>query len=298
MSPFQIVTLPNTLNSALETWFIQNNLLGGVPYSAGSNAQNIHNSVVVYLALCEIQTEIIQKLKSNGNKVVLFHMGDEWAKIDISGYQYCDLVVRNYFFEKIIEPINSYPKIFWAPNGFRTGVGPREMTYLKKSERRHSLASFMGWIKNSVSFNGERNSFAQVVPNCGENLFAMGSDGFASGYNIGLYSAILEDSVFAPCPAGNSPETIRLYDALEVGAIPISLEHSFLKSKNALGALGPVPFPILGSWEELPSYLLKMKEVLSSQPDEIDRLQMECINWWARYKQFISAHILGNINQI
>ena len=148
----------------------------------------------------------------------------------------------------------------WAPNGFRTGVGPREPTILKNILSRQSLSAFLGWIDNPNSFDQERVSFAKAAANCGDNLFVLPSTGFAGGYNVGLYSAIMEDSIFAPCPAGNSPETIRLYDALETGSIPISLEHEFLNSKEALGRIGLVPFPLLRSWNELPDFLQAMRE--------------------------------------
>jgi hypothetical protein len=123
----------------------------------------------------------------------------------------------------------------------------------------------------------------------------MPSNGFAGGYNIGLYSAIMEDSVFAPCPAGNAPETIRLYDALELGCIPISLSHEFLLSKDALASIGPVPFPIIGSWAELPQFLEGMKAKAFSNPSEILELQQRCIDWWASFKLAIQKKISDRI---
>ena len=107
----------------------------------------------------------------------------------------------------------------------------------------------------------------------------MPSNGFAGGYNLGLYSAIMEDSIFVPCPSGNNPETIRLYDALELGCIPIPLPHDFLVSKAALASHGSVPFPLLESWSELPQFLKEMKEKLISNPNEIFELQQRCIEW-------------------
>jgi hypothetical protein len=298
MSLLQIVTTPDTLNSALETWFIQNNLLGGIPYSQGFDPKKIHNSVVVYLELGEINVELIQTLKSAENKVALFHMGDELANKNIAPYALCDLVIRNYYFPHIISNVSQSPKIIWAPNGFRTGVGPRAILKLKLADKRQALAAFLGWINNSASYNGERASFAKAASMCGENLFVMPSNGFAAGYNVGLYSAILEDSIFAPCPAGNSPETIRLYDALETGAIPISLKHDFLISKDALASIGPVPFPIIESWTQLPFYLEKMRIAIDSEPLKIIQLQAECIDWWSRYKKMISSRLLNELNRI
>ena len=186
----------------------------------------------------------------------------------------------------------------WAPNGFRTGVGPRQRQVLKKSFERQSLASFLGWINNGASFNNERASFAGPAAKCGDNLYVMPSNGFAGGYNVGLYSAIMEDTVFAPCPSGNNPETIRLYDALELGCIPISLSHEFLISEDALGLIGAVPFPLLETWEELPKFLEKMKGITQSHPSEISELQEKCIHWWADYKQAIRQKISSRIQAL
>jgi hypothetical protein len=108
----------------------------------------------------------------------------------------------------------------------------------------------------------------------------------------------LEDSIFAPCPAGDSPETIDLYDVLETGAIPISLKHDFLISEDALAAIGPVPFPIIDSWEQLPSYLDQMRSVLSSDPAKISQMQSSCIDWWARYKTMIAARLTDSLKQL
>jgi len=105
----------------------------------------------------------------------------------------------------------------------------------------------------------------------------------------------MEDSIFAPCPSGNNPETIRLYDALELGCIPISLSHEFLLSRDALASIGPVPFPILSSWAGLPQFLESMKAKTLSNPNEILELQQRCISWWSDYKIAIQKKIADSI---
>ena len=298
MSNLQIISAPDSLNAALETWFIQNELFGGSPYSLGINPSELGNATIVYLELNQINVDLIRYIKSLGNKVVLYHMGGERLDKDISAYSECDLVVRNYFFPSIISSADSGGKVLWAPNGFRTGVGPREKSVLKKSLNRQCLSAFLGWINNAASYNNERASFSGPAAACGENLYVMPSNGFAGGYNVGLYSAIMEDSIFAPCPSGNNPETIRLYDALELGCIPISLPHEFLLSKDALASIGPVPFPILGSWAELPQFLGDMKAKALSNPNEILELQLHCINWWSDFKIAIQKRISDRIEAL
>ena len=298
MKKLQIISSPDSLNEALETWFIQNDLFGGVSYALGVNPGLLGDTATIYLELNKINIDLIRHIKSFGNKVILYHMGGERLDKDISAYSECDLVIRNYYFSSIINPSGLGVKVIWAPNGFRTGVGPRAASALKPSMQRQSLASFLGWINNASSYNNERTSFVSPAAACGKDLYVNLSNGFAGGYNVGLYSAIMEDSIFAPCPSGNNPETIRLYDALELGCIPISLPHEFLLSKDALASIGPVPFPILDSWAELPEFLKKMKSRALSDPEKISNLQQSCINWWANFKVSIQSKIAEQIQAL
>jgi hypothetical protein len=200
-------------------------------------------------------------------------------------------VVRNYFFPQIMDNPQYRDKILWAPNGFKSGVGPRSMDKVKKANERQCFAIFAGWISNTVSFGNERAIFAAEAEKCGDNLFWRSSPGFSGGYGVSLYSAMMENSLFAPCPSGNSPETIRLYDALEMGCIPISLPHPYLMSDQALAAMGPVPFPLIDSWEQLPEYLNEMKARFSRHPGEMNALQSKCATWWRDYKLHIHRKI-------
>lgn len=330
------LSTPKTLNGVLETWFVQNELLGGQPasildasfeWSLDSVSKN-----AIYLELFEINRGFIQKTHALGKKVALIHMGDEFAKKDISAYADCDLILRNYYFPELFSRTDLKDRLVWIPNGFKSGVGPRSPASLQPAVNRQHLASFMGWIHNPDSFAGERESFGRMVRSvrktkgsrfaafskwldrkvhfnkerrqfskstfeC-EDLYLLSSTGFASGNNIGLYSAIMENSIFAPCPAGNSPETIRLYDALESGCIPISLDHLFLRSEQALAAIGPVPFPIISSWEQLPEFLSQMKRKFHEDHQSIAQLQQECITWWTRYKQYIAGVIAQRISAL
>jgi hypothetical protein len=326
------VSSAKTLNGALETWFIQNNLLGGLPPAFKESTFELDHKNIIYLELFDFDAEFIEKIKNRGKKIVLIHMGDELAKKNISAYGSANLILRNYYFPDIFSRPDIKDRILWIPNGFRTGIGPRNPLTIKLASNREYLASFMGWIQNPDSFKRERDSFGRMVRgvrkskksrldiflrwierkihanqerrtfsestfNC-DDLYLLSSSGFATGNNLGLYSAVMENSVFAPCPAGNSPETIRLYDALESGAIPITLEHEFIRSTDALAALGEIPFPVLNSWDELPEFLSSMKLQLQDDPDLINALQTKCISWWSQYKIYISTQIKQRIESL
>jgi hypothetical protein len=290
-----IIGNPHDLNAIQELWFIQNSLFKGAPVYIGFDPKRLTNQRVVYLELNEINADLIMRLRNDGNKVIIYHMGDEFARMNRSQYLACDLVIRNYYFSFMHDASEAGRKTIWAPSGFKTGVGPRHPAALKKTIDRQWLGIFLGWLKNTSSFNDERGAFSKVAPKCGDNLFLMPSDSFGSGWNVGLYSTAMESAIFAPCPAGNSPETIRLYDALELGCIPISLSHEFLHSKDALGMIGSVPFPILDSWEQLPQFLEQMKAKALLNPDEILNLQQSCIDWWSNFKIAIQKRISERI---
>ncbi len=328
----QLFSSSATLNSALETWFIQNNLLDGSPYLLKTDTVNLSERVIGYLELFKIDEGFLKQVHQQEKKVVLIHMGDEFGKKDVSAYSHSDLILRNYFFADLFSRVDLQAKLLWIPNGFRTGVGPRNPNHLLEASSRSHLASFMGWIHNPDSFQGERDSFASALRAVrktkgprfrplqkwfdkrfrsnseritfsktalqNKDIYLLSSGGFGSGNQVGLYSAILENSIFAPCPAGNSPETIRLYDALECGCIPISLSHEFITSPLALARFGTPPFPLLASWGELPDFLAEQKKKLNSNPDDLLELQQQCVQWWSHYKVQIAILIQERIAKL
>ena len=289
-----IIAASNVLHNALEVWFIQNVIFGGAPITLDLHASGITGKTVAYLDY-DFDTHIINTLKNNRNHVILYHLGDETAIKDRQCYALADLVLRNYYFEHILHA--EATKVRWVPNGYRTGIGPRDPLLLKSVTQRTLLSSFLGWTSNSKSFNNERSAFGSAAAKCGADLYLNETAGFAQGFNISLYSAVLENSIYCPCPAGNSPETIRLYDALEVGAIPIMLDHPFLHKANPVQ---PVPFPLLSTWEDLPKFLADARMMLQNSSERIQLIQSLTQSWWAGVKlnsqQSLKRHI-DNIAQ-
>lgn len=277
------------MNSALETWFVQNIVLQGVSCGLEWEVEGLSDQVVVYLELGELNAEIIDGLKARGNKVVICQMGDEFkSKFNGALYEKSDLILRNYYFDDIFVDQRWADKILWIPNGYKSGVGPRDPGLLRKSSQRRFLATFLGWLDNSISFGNERALFRRIAEGSPQDILLQPTAYFGKGYNVGMYSAVMEYSVFCPCPAGNSSETIRLYDALELGCIPISLAHPFLSSENALS---DPPFPILTTWDELPEFLATQRVLISANPQSIVQAQEACLQWWTMYKRQMSSTV-------
>ena len=282
MDKLAIFSSQRTIGVIIENWFVQNILLPSKSICLEWELENLKNQVVVYIEVEEINLQIIDTLKANNNKVVLLQMGDELAtKFNRNAYDKVDLIIRNYYFSEIFDVPEFADKLIWIPNGYKTGIGPRDPAGLRLADKRKFLSSFLGWLDNPNSFGNERHLFREIAAECTQDLLIHSTPTFASGFNAGLYSAIMEYSVYCPCPAGNCASSIRLYDALELGCIPISLKHEYLLTDQAMG---PVPFPLLNSWSELPEFLRHARQQFSSDPKSLNQLQKICMDWWSSAK--------------
>lgn len=282
MDKLAIFSSQRTIGVIIENWFVQNILLPSKSICLEWELENLKNQVVVYIEVEEINLQIVDTLKENNNKIVLLQMGDELAtKFNRNAYDKVDLIIRNYYFSEIFDVPEFADKLIWIPNGYKTGIGPRDPAGLRLADKRKFLSSFLGWLDNPNSFGNERHLFREIAAECTQDLLIHSTPAFASGFNAGLYSAIMEYSVYCPCPAGNCASSIRLYDALELGCIPISLKHEYLLTDQAMG---PVPFPLLNSWSELPEFLRHARQQFSSDPKSLNQLQKICMDWWSSAK--------------
>jgi hypothetical protein len=107
------------------------------------------------------------------------------------------------------------------------------------------------------------------------------------------YAARLADARFALVPGGNSPETIRLYDALEMGAIPIMLRSTFV---DAPGALNGPPFLLLDDWSGLAAAYAPLSDETPRGLAELDALQAKVTDWWERFKRAQQDRLRYRIN--
>jgi hypothetical protein len=71
MERAEIIATPDTLNGALETWFIQNVVFQGLPYSLNFQPQKVESSTVIYLELYQLNLEFISQVRDLGKKLVL-----------------------------------------------------------------------------------------------------------------------------------------------------------------------------------------------------------------------------------
>jgi hypothetical protein len=149
---------------------------------------------------------------------------------------------------------------------------------LNASSLIHKRTKTFDWM-----FGGQVTHRSRVE--CVEQLrkltggYLLETEGFTQGMPLGEYLDILAHAKLAVCPNGTvSPDTMRLYDALEANCVPIVESPDFFHK-----ILGDFPFPIANNWGELPQLI----EMWKDNPS----MATECKDWWHSYKQ-------GLINRI
>ena len=91
------------------------------------------------------------------------------------------------------------------------------------------------------------------------------------------YRAILEDSVFVPCPAGwANLDSFRTWETLEAGGIPI-VERRDLDYFTEM--CGPHPMPTVRHWSEVDAIFAAY-----DNPRRVEALRQECYTWWQDFK--------------
>lgn len=109
--------------------------------------------------------------------------------------------------------------------------------------------------------------------------------GFAQGMGYQEYLTYMAQAKFVPCPSGPAtPDTFRLYEALEAGCVPIGDSGGYWP--YLFGE--EVPFPIVSDWSVLPTL---MPELLKEWPHNSNRV----FSWWQSKKRKMADRLEGNI---
>jgi hypothetical protein len=114
------------------------------------------------------------------------------------------------------------------------------------------------------------------------------TEGFMQGLPPASYLAKMLQAKVAPAPSGPvTPDTFRLYEALEAGCVPIAEGLDYWRF-----LFGDVPFPVLTSWAYLGDAI---DDALATWPTSANR----CSAWWQgvlrglRYGLIDDLHGLG-----
>ena len=109
------------------------------------------------------------------------------------------------------------------------------------------------------------------------------------------YLSIMAQSRIVLCPSGiETPDTFRLYEALEAGCLPVV--DAFATRNQSYGFWKylydeDVPFPIVDYWDKLPALL---PELLRDYPHNANKAAA----WWQNQKRKLHHKLINDIKEI
>jgi hypothetical protein len=276
------------LDTILERDFIFRELLGDLnrairilPFQNAGQVELMDDALFLVLN-DDLAGTVLEAGRRACRNIGVFHMGDELYDADHSYYPSVDYVLRNYYRDDLLTLPDGARcrRVAWVPNGYRSGVGPKHHSTVKPHPQREHLLVFAGCPTTGGPGLTERREMLNEVQGKRLPALVLTTDGFGQGLSVGEYATLMEDAKFALVPGGRCAETIRLYDALEMGAIPITLRHDFLGSA---GALPDAPFVFLSSWQDLAAWVAANADPIHNVR-HIEQ-QQRCIAWWVALKQ-------------
>jgi len=93
------------------------------------------------------------------------------------------------------------------------------------------------------------------------------------------YNHVLSNSIFSLCPEGSGPNTIRLWESMAVGTIPVLFENDWI----------PPKLPNV-NWEDIAVFINKKDtenffDILKSiKKDKINFMQLSCLNAYQKFR--------------
>lgn len=162
------------------------------------------------------------------------------------------------------------------------GVGyPPHFNQLKQQPRDTDI-----FLSAQNTHDRRRECFDYVTRAKG-NKMVEATPGFTQGMDKDEYALWMCATKIAPAPSGtDTPDSFRLYEALEAHAIPIADDKTYWHM-----VFPDAPFPILDTYEQLPGYIA---DQLSDWPANVNRITA----WWMRQKRAMSRWVREDLEAL
>jgi Exostosin family len=215
-----------------------------------------------------------------GCRTTLIHLSDEAYEDDRGAYRYCEHVLRNYYSDLLADQA----RIVFFPLGYKTGFA-RPGQIPKPAAQRQLLWSFAGDLRKRT-----RGAMMQAMRRLPRgHCHPTSNFNSADCLSTRDYRAMMDDSIFVPCPAGEvNLESFRVYEALEAGCIPIVEKRPGFDYFTRL--LGPHPLPTLTDWRESTALV----EALLAA--DLESVRHACWSWWESYRRRLSRTFQATIS--
>ena len=224
---------------------------------------------ILIIVDCDVdkKIEFYKKLRILCSKLYLINLGDESGQKNvIKNYDFFDHVWRSY----INNNHKSISKITFLPAGYKSGIEKIN----NNSEKRNYKWAFIG-TAHKASRQDLLYHFSKIKGGYVHQTKKFGDEKSMGSSEMGK---IISSTHFIPCPNGfHHPETYRLYEALELGCIPI-VESTYEYYKSIFP---DHPFFTVEKWAD-------GKKIVEECGDkQILNKRESCKKWWKEYKEKI-----------
>lgn len=252
-------------------------------FGAGNRVGLGRAALVVHLAWRDYQDsapEMIARLRDHGARIGLIHMGDEWGNQDDRLYDGLDFVFRTYYFPARFADWHARGlPVRWIPNGFANGFGPIPPASLPPVALRRHNVFFSGTVTYHDGVKDDRRIIAEQTEGLARSVLLFQGLNTKRQLPRFRYRLLLQASRIGLVPAGNHWETVRLYECLEAGTVPVIQRAP---SFEAPGPLADLPAIRLDDWRDLRATLDHW--LAPGQARELAALQARMIRWWQAFK--------------
>jgi hypothetical protein len=233
-------------------------------------------SVMVCDRPAALKSKVLAQVRRHGT-VGLLHVGDKRYRSRLDAYTSFGFVWRTHYHSALADlQVRQLPV---GPAAFdEVVVGPRPAALRRPAERLYTWA-FIG--RQEASHAPVLAAIRQIEG--GYERLGDGDgrvDDAAARRERASDLDILGDAVFVACPMSDQHiETARVYDALEVGAIPVVERRRRFDYFGAL--LGDHPLPTVTSWSEATGLL---RDLLADHT-ALAHLHDRVVSWWTATKR-------------
>jgi hypothetical protein len=293
---FHLVWQVDSVNGGQwEVDWIRQLLAGLAPQEVIDGEHNvfIDGSIIVDHTLSPQKNEYYFEMLKRGHRFAIIHLSDEQYKDDWSAYEYANCIVRQYWSPLIADRRNILAMPLGCKNGF-------VVNNCKPAGERRFVWSFIGAVNRSS--RPAMISAMRSLPGGFEHTTGLGNvDPGTLDQSIVLkpwmsiveYAALLEDTIFSPCPIGmQNLDSFRVCESLEAGCIPIverRPNHDYFSH-----LYGSHPMVTVDCWDQVPMIIA----ALMNDPVALEAKRMQCKNWWSTHRkeviQRVENHILNH----
>ena len=211
------------------------------------------------------------------------------------------LAIRTGDEENLLDPDRVvHPNIRWwvqtpkvgadYPEGSRfMGCGfPAHFNELKQQQRDTNV------FLSAQNTHPRRNQCFEALSTVGGPKIVEPTQGFTQGMDRAEYALWMCATKVAPAPSGpESPDSFRLFEALQAHAVPIADDLSPKSESEGFWRMvfPDAPFPILTDYKDLPGYVA---DQLALWPTNANRIAA----WWMVQKRLMAKNLRADLQQL